>query len=75
MSTPPTTRLEVSDKEEAAIRAAVRNADASPLGPTYVVAGLDHVAGLVELRSDPQVSDPIYDLPRPFHDREHRGNG
>lgn len=66
MSAPPITRLEVSDAEEAAIRAAVRNADVGLLGPAYVTAGLDHVAGLVELLRDPQVSDPIYDLPRPF---------
>ncbi len=31
-----------------------------------IVAGPEHVAGLLALFSDPRVSDPIYDLPRPI---------
>jgi RimJ/RimL family protein N-acetyltransferase len=69
MSAPPKTELHASPEEEAAIRAAVRAADVSPLGPGAVVAGPEHVAGLVELLSDPAVSAPIYDLPNPVtHD-------
>jgi RimJ/RimL family protein N-acetyltransferase len=65
MSTAPTTALQVSREEEATIRAAVRAADISQLGPGFVLAGPEHVAGLVDLLRDPAVSDPIYDLPRP----------
>ena len=60
MSTPPRTVLTTTPNEEAAIRAAVR-ATAGLL-----VAGPEHVAGLLALFLDPAVSDPIYDLPRPF---------
>ena len=66
MSAPPTTRLEVTTREAAAIREAVRTADLSLLSPAYRFASADHIAGLVTLLSDPVVSDPIYDLPRPF---------
>ncbi len=66
MSAPPKTVLAVSADEEAAIRNAVRHADLSLLGPGYEPAGPEHVAGLLELLLDPRVSDPIYDLPRPF---------
>lgn len=69
MSAPPTTRLEVTADEEAAIRAAVRGADLALLGPQHHIADSSHIAGLIALLSDPGVSDPIYDLPRPFtHD-------
>lgn len=69
MSAPPKTVIEASAAEAAAIRAAVRAADVSTLWPGCVVAGLDHVDGLVELLSDPRVSGPIYDLPAPIdHD-------
>ena len=61
MSAPPKTVLTATPQEEAAIRAAVRNAQ----GRT--VAGPEHVDGLVALLSDPRVSDPIYDLPRPIN--------
>ena len=60
MSAPPVTVLQASPEEEAAIRAAVRAVD------DRVLAGLEHVEGLLTLFLDPRVSDPIYDLPRPF---------
>jgi RimJ/RimL family protein N-acetyltransferase len=60
MSAPPKTVLSATAEEEAAIRAVVRAA----AGPT--LAGPEHVDGLLKLFLDPQVSDPIYDLPRPF---------
>ncbi|MDX5331982.1 MAG: GNAT family N-acetyltransferase [Caulobacteraceae bacterium] len=60
MSAPPLTVLEVAPEEEAAIRAAVRAVN------DRVLAGPEHVDGLLALLSDPRVSDPIYDLPRPF---------
>nr|QQZ49797.1 hypothetical protein JKL49_23930 [Phenylobacterium glaciei] len=60
MSAPPKTVLTTSPEEEAAIRQVVRIFAADR------VAGPQHVAGLVDLFSDPRVSDPIYDLPRPF---------
>ena len=60
MSAPPKTVLTATPEEEAAIRNAVRRA------PGHTVAGPEHVDGLLALLSDPQVSDPIYDLPRPF---------
>lgn len=60
MSAPPKTVLTASAEEAAAIRAAVRAA------PGRTVAGPEHVDGLVALLSDPRVSEPIYDLPRPI---------
>ncbi len=60
MSAPPKTVLTASAAEEAAIRQVVR------IFAAERVAGPQHVAGLVDLFSDPRVSDPIYDLPRPF---------
>jgi RimJ/RimL family protein N-acetyltransferase len=66
MSAPPLTVLQASPDEEAAIRAAVRGVDPLTLGPDRVVAGPQHVEGLVALLADPAVSDPIYDLPRPI---------
>ena len=60
MSAPPKTVLTATPAEEAAIRAAVRNAQ----GRT--VAGPEHVDGLFAMLADPAVSDPIYDLPRPI---------
>ena len=64
MSAPPKTVLAASPGEEAAIRAAVRGAEVSGLG--RVLAAPEHAEALAELLSDPAVSDPIYDLPRPF---------
>lgn len=66
MSAPPKTVLEVSADEARAIRAAVRAADPESLAPGRAIAGPEHVDGLLDLLSDPRVSDPIYDLPRPF---------
>src|SRR5262245_45755689 len=66
MASPPKTILKATPEEEAAIRAAVRDADPATLGPARVVAGESHVAGVLDLLADPAVSDPIYDLPRPF---------
>jgi RimJ/RimL family protein N-acetyltransferase len=66
MSAPPKTVLHAADTEAEAIRRAVRTVDVGTLGPGRVRADLSHVAGLVALLSDPQVSDPIYDLPRPI---------
>ncbi len=60
MSAPPKTVLVATPDEEASIRAAVRRAEGR------LVAGPDHVGGLLALLSDPRVSDPIYDLPRPI---------
>lgn len=60
MSAPPKTVLVATPQEEAAIRQAVRSFAVDR------VAGPQHVAGLLDLLSDPRVSDPIYDLPRPF---------
>ncbi|HZZ31093.1 MAG TPA: GNAT family protein [Phenylobacterium sp.] len=60
MSAPPKTVLTASPEEEAAIIAAVRAAQGA------LVAGPEHVDGLLALFLDPRVSDPIYDLPRPF---------
>lgn len=66
MSAPPKTVLSVSPQEAEAIRARVRCADVSKLRPGCTLAGPEHVAALVELLSDPAVSGPIYDLPRPI---------
>ena len=60
MSAPPVTVLQASPEEAAAIRNAVRAVN------DRVLAGPAHVDGLLTLLSDPRVSDPIYDLPRPF---------
>ncbi|UTP38996.1 GNAT family N-acetyltransferase [Phenylobacterium sp. LH3H17] len=60
MSAPPKTVLTATPEEAAAIRHAVRNVADRP------IAGPEHVDGLLALFSDPRVSDPIYDLPRPF---------
>jgi RimJ/RimL family protein N-acetyltransferase len=60
MSAPPKTVLTATAEEQAAIRAVVRAATG------FIVAAPEHVDGLVVLLSDPRVSDPIYDLPRPF---------
>lgn len=66
MSAPPKTVLEASDDEADAIREAVRTVDVAALGPGRERAELKHVPGLVTLLSDPAVSGPIYDLPRPI---------
>lgn len=66
MSTPPKTVLHASEAEAEAIRERVRGADPAGLGPNREIAEMKHVPGLVALLSDPQVSGPIYDLPRPI---------
>jgi RimJ/RimL family protein N-acetyltransferase len=66
MSALPKTVLEASPSEEAAIRCAVRDPSVAGLGPDCEVAASDHVEGLVKFLSDPAVSGPIYDLPRPI---------
>ncbi len=66
MSAPPKTVLTASPEEEAAIREAVRTADPEGLGPNRVIAGPEHVEALLELLRDPEVSEAIYDLPRPL---------
>jgi RimJ/RimL family protein N-acetyltransferase len=66
LAAPPKTVLEVSAEEEAAIRAAVRNADPRSLGPGRERATAAHVEGVFDLLADPAVSEPIYALPRPL---------
>jgi RimJ/RimL family protein N-acetyltransferase len=66
MSAPPKTELKATSAEELAIRAAVRNADPATLGPGRTIARAEHAEALLDLLLDPAVSDPIYDLPRPF---------
>ena len=66
MSAPPKTVLTASPEEELAIRDAVRSADPTTLGPGRVIADNTHIDGVLDLLADPQVSDPVYDLPRPF---------
>jgi len=41
--------------------------DPATLGPSFVLATAQHVPALVEFLSDPAVSGPIYDLPRPIN--------
>jgi RimJ/RimL family protein N-acetyltransferase len=66
VSAPPKTILNASPEEDRAIRSAVRNADVTALGPGTVVANAEHVTAILDLLGDPAVSDPVYDLPRPF---------
>jgi RimJ/RimL family protein N-acetyltransferase len=66
MSAPPKTILIASAEEEAAIRDAVRTADPATLGPARVIADRNHAAAVLDLLSDPSVSEPIYALPRPL---------
>lgn len=67
MSAPPLTVLTTTAEEEAAIRAAVREARGlSALSGRRVCAASAHVDGALALLNDPRVSEPIYDLPRPF---------
>jgi RimJ/RimL family protein N-acetyltransferase len=66
VSAPPDTVLEVSAEEAEAIRAAVLAADLATLGPGRSLAGPADAADLLAFLLDPEVSDAIYDLPRPF---------
>lgn len=65
MSAPPKTVIQASEAEAEALRDRVRNVDVASLGPHRARAEMKHVPGLVKLLSDPRVSAPIYDLPRP----------
>lgn len=66
MSAPPKTALAAGAAEAAAIRQAVRNADVSLLGEDCRLAEGADAGALTALLSDPAVSGPIYDLPRPL---------
>ncbi|WP_296595643.1 GNAT family protein [Phenylobacterium sp.] len=66
MSAPPKTVIHASEDEADAIRTAVRTVDVATLGPDRERAEMRHVPGLAALLSDPRVSGPIYDLPRPI---------
>ncbi len=66
MSAPPRTVLVAEPGEAEAIRAAVRAPDLAALGAGRRVARLEDAQALTDLLEDPAVSDPIYDLPRPF---------
>jgi RimJ/RimL family protein N-acetyltransferase len=66
MSAPPLTVLEVLAEEAASIRQAVRSADPSGLGTGFVLAAPEQAAMLAAFLKDPAVSEPLYDLPRPF---------
>jgi len=66
VSTPPQTQLRVTGEEETQIRAAVKVADVTLLGPGYRLATAKDAEALLDLLADPEVSDPIYDLPRPL---------
>jgi RimJ/RimL family protein N-acetyltransferase len=66
VSAPPKTVIHASEAEAEALRRAVRTVDVTTLGPHRERAELKHVPGLMELLSDPRVSGPIYDLPRPI---------
>lgn len=67
MSAPPKTRIETTLEEEAAIRAAVREARGlDGLGGRRRLVTRNDVAALRDFFADPAVSDWIYDLPRPF---------
>lgn len=68
MSAPPKTVLHASEPEAEALRDRVRTIDVATLGPGRERAELKHVPGLVALLADPQVSGPIYDLPRPINE-------
>ena len=66
MSDPPVTVIRATPAEEADIRRRVRGVDPASLGPDRVIATPAHAASLARMLSDPRVSDPIYDLPRPI---------
>ena len=43
-----------------------RDPDLAALGPGRVIGAVEHTAAVTDFFSDPAVSGPIYDLPRPF---------
>lgn len=67
MSAPPKTELTATPAEEMRIRAAVRDVSVEGLGPGRRIAALADVDAALDLLSDPAVSEPIYDLPRPIN--------
>lgn len=67
VSSPPKTRIEVAPAEAEDIRTRVRNVDPKTLSPHSEIANARHAQQLVDLLSDPAVSGPIYDLPRPIN--------
>ena len=67
MSAPPKTVLVVDAAEEAAIRAAVREARGlDTLGGRRRLVAPDDAAALRDFFDHPAISDWIYDLPKPF---------
>ena len=67
MSAPPKTVLTATPEEEAAIRAAVRQAHGlDTLGGDRRLVALEDAAALRDFFDDPAISDWIYDLPKPF---------
>jgi len=66
MSAPPVTVLRAEPGEAEAIRERVRDPDLAALGPGRRIATAADAPALAALFQDPAVSDPIYDLPRPF---------
>ena len=67
MSAPPKTVLTASPEEEAAIRAAVREARGlDALGGHRKLVGVGDAPALRDFFDDPAISDWIYDLPKPF---------
>ena len=67
MSAPPKTVLQVTEAEAEAIRRAVRAADPRSADSNRELANEADIDALTELLSDPRVSDPVYDLPRPIN--------
>ncbi len=67
MSAPPKTVLDVTDAEAEAIRRAVRAADPRTVESNRDLAGESDIDALTQLLSDPLVSGPVYDLPRPIN--------
>jgi RimJ/RimL family protein N-acetyltransferase len=73
VSAPPKTRLAATPQEAAAIRAAVRTPELTALGEGRRAARAEDAEKLAALLADPAVSDPVYDLPRPFTVENVRG--
>ena len=67
MSAPPKTVLQVTTAEAEAIRRAVRGADLRTSDSGRDLAGEADIAALTTLLSDPRVSGPVHDLPRPIN--------
>lgn len=67
MSAPPKTVLDVTAAEAEAIRQAVRAANPLTADSNRDLAVEADIEALTQLLSDPLVSGPIYDLPRPIN--------